>query len=154
MHKLVLFLMFCVALTLTGCRTGTVVFQDELERQAVRTADTIRDICKYPSYEHTVAGVEAYRTIIASLLIHKRGVSQSEDYRTRLVKVLTDTGVSVEFADRITKVIVYGYMEVGNNVDFAYYLNRLLFHLDERQVFYDPYSDVVFTSIDTESKSN
>ena len=154
MHKLVLFLMFCVALTLTGCRTGTVVFQDKLERQAVRTADTIRDICKYPSYKHTVAGVEAYRTIIASLLIHKRGVSQSEDYRTRLVKVLTDTGISVEFADRITKVIVYGYMEVGNNVDFAYYLNRLLFHLDERQVFYDPYSDVVFTSIDTESKSN
>lgn len=154
MHKLVLFLAICAACVLMGCRTGTVVFQDELERQAVRTADTIRDICKYPSYEHTVAGIEAYRTIIASLLIHRRGVSQSEDYRTQLVKVLTDTGISVEFADRITKIIVYGYMEVGDDIDFAYYLNRLLFHLDKRQVFYDPYSDVVFTSIDATSKSN
>lgn len=154
MHKLVLFFVGCVMLILAGCRTGTVVFQDELERQAVRTADTIRDICKYPSYEHTAAGVEAYRTIIASLLIHRRGVSQSEDYRAKLVKVLTDTGISVEFADRITKVIVYGYMEVGNDVDFAYYLNRLLFHLDQRQVFYDPYSDVVFTSKDAESRTN
>ena len=154
MHKLVLFLAIGVACVLMGCRTGTVVFQDELERQAVRTADTIRDICKYPSYEHTAAGVEAYRTIIASLLIHRRGVSQSEDYRTQLVKVLTDTGISVEFADRITKIIVYGYMEVGDDIDFAYYLNRLLFHLDKRQIFYDPYSDVVFTSIDTTSKSN
>lgn len=150
--RYVVFLFACTMMFLTGCRTGTVIFTGDIDQQAKRTAETVREICQYPSYSPDRQWVERYRTIIAALIINRSAIEQSEDYRVRLINVLTSTGIPIDFADRITKVILYGYMQQGAKSEFGYYLHRLLFHLDKRQVFYDPYSDVVFLS--AEPKTN
>lgn len=142
-----IFIFVSCFLFLTGCRTGTVIFTGDTDQQAERAAETVREICQYPSYSPDHQWVERYRTIIASLIINRFDVEQSEDYRVRLLNVLTSTGVPIDFADRITKVIMYGYMQQGAKSEFEYYLHRLLFHLDQRQIFYDPYSDVLFTPV-------
>lgn len=147
MRYLVLFFLFTMVFVLTGCRTGTMLFGDAVDQQAQRTADTIRGICNYPSYGSATSEVEQYRTIIAALLLNRNDVEQTEPYRTRLIQVITSTGISTVFADRITKVIVYGYMQEGKDSEFSYYLKRLLFHLDQRQNFYDPYSNITFTPV-------
>lgn len=147
MRYLVLFFVFTTVFVLTGCRTGTMLFGDAVDQQAQRTADTIREICNYPSYDNVASEMEQYRTIIAALLLNRNDVEQTEPYRTRLIQVITETGISTAFADRITKVIVYGYMQEGKDSEFSYYLKRLLFHLDQRQNFYDPYSNITFTPV-------
>lgn len=147
MRYLILFFVFTMMFVLTGCRTGTMLFGDAVDQQAQRTADTIREICNYPSYDSATSEMEQYRTIIAALLLNRNDVEQTEPYRTRLIQVITSTGISTAFADRITKVIVYGYMQEGKDSEFSYYLKRLLFHLDQRQNFYDPYSNIMFTPV-------
>lgn len=147
MRYLVLFFGCMMMFILTGCRTGTMMFGDAVDQQAQRTADTIREICNYPSYDTVASEMEQYRTIIAALLLNRNDVEQTEPYRTRLIQVITETGISTAFADRITKVIVYGYMQEGKDSEFAYYLKRLLFHLDQRQNIYDPYSNITFTPV-------
>lgn len=145
MRCLVLFFGCMMVFILTGCRTGTMLFGDAVDQQAQRTADTIREICNYPSYDTVASEMEQYRTIIAALLLNRNDVEQTEPYRTRLIQVITETGISTAFADRITKVIVYGYMQEEKDSEFSYYLKRLLFHLDQRQNIYDPYSNITFT---------
>lgn len=147
MRYLVLFFGCMMVFILTGCRTGTMLFGDAVDQQAQRTADTIREICNYPSYDTVASEMEQYRTIIAALLLNRNDVEQTEPYRTRLIQVITETGISTAFADRITKVIVYGYMQEGKDSEFSYYLKRLLFHLDQRQNIYDPYSNITFTPV-------
>ena len=147
MRYLVLFFGCMMVFILTGCRTGTMLFVVAGDQQAQRTADTIREICNYPSYDTVASEMEQYRTIIAALLLNRNDVEQTEPYRTRLIQVITETGISTAFADRITKVIVYGYMQEGKDSEFSYYLKRLLFHLDQRQNFYDPYSNITFTPV-------
>lgn len=147
MRYLVLFFGCMMVFILTGCRTGTMMFGDAVDQQAQRTADTIREICNYPSYDTVASEMEQYRTIIAALLLNRNDVEQTEPYRTRLIQVITETGISTAFADRITKVIVYGYMQEGKDSEFSYYLKRLLFHLDQRQNIYDPYSNITFTPV-------
>lgn len=147
MRYLVLFFGYMMVFILTGCRTGTMMFGDAVDQQAQRTADTIREICNYPSYDTVASEMEQYRTIIAALLLNRNDVEQTEPYRTRLIQVITETGISTAFADRITKVIVYGYMQEGKDSEFSYYLKRLLFHLDQRQNIYDPYSNITFTPV-------
>ena len=147
MRYLVLFFGCMMVFILTGCRTGTMLFGDAVDQQAQRTADTIREICNYPSYDTVASEMEQYRTIIAALLLNRNEIEQTEHYRTRLIQVITATGISTVFADRITKVIVYGYMQEGKDSEFPYYLKRLLFHLDQRQNIYDPYSNITFTPV-------
>ena len=147
MRYLVLFFGCMMVFILTGCRTGTMLFGNAVDQQAQRTADTIREICNYPSYDTVASEMEQYRTIIAALLLNRNDVEQTEPYRTRLIQVITETGISTAFADRITKVIVYGYMQEGKDSEFSYYLKRLLFHLDQRQNIYDPYSNITFTPV-------
>ena len=72
---------------LTGCRTGTVIFTGDIDQQAKRTAETVREICQYPSYSPDHQWVERYRTIIAALIINRSAIEQSEDYRVRLTVV-------------------------------------------------------------------
>lgn len=145
MRYLMLFFGCMMVFILTGCRAGTMLIGDAVDLQAQRTADTIREICNYPSYDTVASEMEQYRTILAALLLNRNEVEQTEHYRTRLIQVITETGISTVFADRITKVIVYGYMQEGKDSEFSYYLKRLLFHLDQRQNFYDPYSNITFT---------
>ena len=141
MRQLILFLTLCVVVTFMGCRSGTVLTADSTDQQAKRTADTVRGICQYPCYDPG-QDMQKYRTIIAAIIINRNEVEQSEEFRSRLIKVLTDTGISIEFADSITKTIVYGYVPTPEGGSFAVYLGRLLFHLDNRQWIYDPYSNV------------
>lgn len=48
--RYVVFLFACTMMFLTGCRTGTVIFTGDVDQQAKRTAETVREICQYPSY--------------------------------------------------------------------------------------------------------
>lgn len=151
MHKLLSFIVIGVVVLLSGCRTGTVLFPDDIDQQAKRTADTIREICQYPCYD-SEQDTAYYRTIIAAIIVNRNGVVQSEEYRARLIKVLTDTKIPVEFADSITKTIVYGYVPTPEHGSFSTYLGRLLFHLDSRQWFCDPYSNTTIIGLTEKTK--
>lgn len=152
MKHIIFFITIGLLLATTGCRTGTIVFSGQLDQQAYRTAETLREVCKYPSYETKSEDIELYRTILAALIVNRSSVEQTEEYRARLINVLTATGISIPVSDRVTKVIVYGYVQDTENNEFSLYIKRLLFHLDNRQVLYDPYSKVGFTGPSTSNK--